>query len=308
MRVMVTGANGFIGRALVSRLLANGSIRGQPIEALLLLDQTLNGFPEDIRLRRHVASINEAALLRRALADGADVVFHLAGIPDSTADTQYDRGYQVNLLGSLELMQQLRSLERPPVMVYTSCSAISGDDLAVRAEKPRQSCFQAHKHMVEIALADLSRRAEIDGRVVRLPTIVGHESDSPTFVSELLRAYARAEPYCCPVSAHTSLGLMSLRRCIDNVLHAAEIEDLGAQRVWQLPTLHASVTQVLDALETRFGAAPRTLITFASHAHSEDWLGRHSQVETRDARAQGFRHDGSAAALIRHALDAQKQK
>ncbi|HCP55345.1 MAG TPA: epimerase, partial [Pseudomonas sp.] len=64
MRVMVTGANGFVGRVLVERLLAQGQLRGREIAALLLLDQELNGFPEDSRLRRHIGSITDPALLR----------------------------------------------------------------------------------------------------------------------------------------------------------------------------------------------------------------------------------------------------
>ena len=62
MRVMVTGANGFIGRVLVNRLLANGTLRGRPIEALLLLDPLLEGFGGDKRLRSHIASTTEPAV------------------------------------------------------------------------------------------------------------------------------------------------------------------------------------------------------------------------------------------------------
>lgn len=51
MRVMVTGGNGFVGRALVCRLPQVGKLRGQPLEALLLLDRKLTGLSEDRRIR-----------------------------------------------------------------------------------------------------------------------------------------------------------------------------------------------------------------------------------------------------------------
>ncbi|MCP6329925.1 NAD-dependent epimerase/dehydratase family protein, partial [Klebsiella pneumoniae] len=97
MRVMITGAGGFLGRQLALRLLEMGSLRGRAIDALVLLDQRLDGFPADPRLRLLAGSITEPALLRRALADGMDVVFHLVSVPGGTAEQDYGLGYQVNL-------------------------------------------------------------------------------------------------------------------------------------------------------------------------------------------------------------------
>lgn len=126
MRVMVTGANGLVGRALVQRLLALGQLNGRPISRLLLLDQALNDLPADPRLRFYAGTVTEAALFRRSLADGVDVVFHLAGVPCVEAEGNYALGNQVNLKASLELLDQLRLLPRPAVLVYASSVAVYG--------------------------------------------------------------------------------------------------------------------------------------------------------------------------------------
>lgn len=313
MRVMVTGANGFVGRALVQRLLEVGTLRGRSISTLILQDKSLHGFAQDRRLRHQPGSITDAALLRRVLADGIDVVFHLVSIPGGAAQERYALGYEVNLLASLELLEQLRQLPGAPVLVYASSIAVYGADLPVRMDEaavPRpELSYGAHKLMVEIALNDLARRGEVDGRAVRLPGIVARAREPnglrSAFMSELLHAYAAGEAYCCPVSPQASAWWMSVRCCVDNLLQAAELDSatLGAQRVWQLPLLRLSMAQVIDALAAVYGEAGRGLISFAPDARLEALFGCFPAMKTPQARALGFRHDGSAATLVRNALN-----
>ncbi|WP_416769431.1 NAD-dependent epimerase/dehydratase family protein [Pseudomonas sp. RHF3.3-3] len=311
MRVMVTGANGFVGRQLVHRLRERGGLRGRRIEALLLLDQQLEGFSEDERLRRHQGSVTDPALLRRALADGVDVVFHLISVPGGAAEAQYELGYQVNLQASLELMNQLRNAVCPPVLVYASSVAVYGGELPARMDEHHpaspQLSYAAHKRMVEIALQDLARRGEVDGRALRLPGIVARPREPnglrSAFMSDLLHAYAAGEAYTCPVSPQACAWWMSARCCVDNLIHAAELENPGRQRVWQLPVLHLSIAQVLAGLAASFGEANGEHIAFAPDPQLEALFGHYPPLRTSLARALGFSHDGSVTGLLNNALD-----
>ncbi|MCI0916281.1 NAD-dependent epimerase/dehydratase family protein [Pseudomonas stutzeri] len=311
MRVMITGANGFLGRGLAQRLLADGVLQGRPIETLLLLDQELSGFSEDRRLRRHIGSVTDAALLRRVLADGVDVVLHLVSIPGGAAEANYEQGYQVNLQASLELLHQLRNAQRPPRLVYASSVAVYGADLPARMDESYpvapQLSYGAHKLMVETQLADLARRGEVDGIALRLPGIVARPRQpnglKSAFMSDLLHAVAAGEPYVCPVSAQATAWWMSARCCLDNLIHAAEMPELPQARICQLPVLQLSIEQVLDALAGCFGEQHRALVEFAPEPELEALFGRYPALRTAQARALGFRHDGSATTLVRNALN-----
>jgi hypothetical protein len=120
-----------------------------------------------------------------------------------------------------------------------------------------------------------------------------------------MRAFAEGESYRCPVSPEATAWWMSARCCVNNLIHAAELDGaaLGAQRVWQLPVLHLSMAQVIDALAERYGQERRNLISYAPDARLEALFGRMPPLKTPQARAAGFNHDRNAAALVRNSLN-----
>lgn len=312
MRVLITGADSLVGRELIRHLLSVGKLRGQVIDVLLVLDKNLSGIEDDSRLRLHRGNITDTPYLRRALADGVDIVFHLDSFSELTAEDYYDLGYKVNLIASLELLNQLRAVHTPPVVIYASSVSVYGHDHRVRIDENASlrpsSSYGFHKLMIESALADLSRRGEIDGRALRLPGIVGWQNQSDDrrgdFVGDLIRAFANNEPISCPLSSEAKAWWMSMRCCVVNLIHAAELNGLESDsgRVWQLPVLHLSVQQVIDALAEHFGQDRRALINHVTDASFEAQFGSYPPLRAPSAKAAGFISDGSAAALIRNSL------
>lgn len=131
MKILVTGAGGFIGSHVVERL----STAGHSVRALVRYngrgDQgNLKAIPEDIRAAIEVVSgdVTDASQVRR-LVSGCDAVCHLAaliGIPYS-----YDapRSYvETNILGTLNFLEACRDAGTSRVVV-TSTSEVYGTAL-----------------------------------------------------------------------------------------------------------------------------------------------------------------------------------
>jgi nucleoside-diphosphate-sugar epimerase len=306
--IVITGANGFVGQGLVKRLLA------QPGHTLTLIDQRFDSAPASPQVRCIAGSFGDAAVLDAVLKTPVDIVFHLASVPGALAEREPALGYQVNLQATLALAHRLAARPRPARLVFASSVAVYGalgtDD--VHEDQPARPAlsYGAHKLMAEIELADLSRRGTLDAVSLRLPGIVarppwesGHGS---AFMSLIMHRIAAGQPYVCPVGPKATAWWMSLRCCVDNLLHAATIPtaDAPAARVWQLPVLHLSMREVLDALVWRYGPQRRELISFAPDERIEALFGRMPALHTPAAIAAGFRHDEGTDQLIMAALQA----
>jgi nucleoside-diphosphate-sugar epimerase len=160
--------------------------------------------------------------------------------------------------------------------------------------------------MIETAINDLARRGEVDGRALRLPGIVARPPQPnglrSAFMSELMHAVAVGQPYTCPVSATATAWWMSADCCVRNLQHAAALTPESAKSVWQLPVLHRSAADILDALCDRFGEGRRSLIRFEPESDLERLFGRYPALATPEALTAGFVHDGNEHELVKRAV------
>ncbi|MES2944486.1 MAG: NAD-dependent epimerase/dehydratase family protein [Pseudomonadota bacterium] len=320
MHVLVTGAGGFVGQALVQRLLTDVAATPFALTRLTAIDQRFGPGAESWRVDQRVSLLEgdfaDRVLLDSALAQRPDWVFHLASVPGSLAEREQALGLQVNLLAPISLLQRLADKSSPPRVVFASSVAVYGalpTEGVVDESCPARPAlsYGAHKRMTEILLADLSRQGLLDGVSLRLPGIVARPR-SPTghgsaFMSDLIRSLMTDEPgevYDCPVSAAASCWWMSLACCVNNLLHAARLpaEQLQAGPCLQLPVLTATVGELVAAIEQLTGHPAN--LSYHPNEVIETLFGRLPTLSTPYSRSLGFVDDGSLADLIRQAMAA----
>ncbi len=311
-RVLVTGAGGFVGRVLVQRLLKHG-LDGQTIDRLIVADLNLTDLPADPRLQPVLGSIADTDVLARALAEPVDAVFHLASLPGGAAEQAPELGRRVNLEATLHLLDILRTQSTVPKLVFTSTVAVYGESLPDVVDEltptaPAMS-YGAHKLASEILIADAARRGWVQACSLRLPGVVARPGDGQglisAFMSQLFWKLRAGQPMVLPVSADGAAWWISVGACVDNLLHGASIDthELGPRRMVQMPALHLTMAEVVQAIARAYGPECFKLVRYEPQPAVQRLFASYPPLSTPMAEALGFRHDGSADRLTQRATD-----
>src|SRR5688572_19189517 len=118
-----------------------------------------------------------------------------------------------------------------------------------------QTSYGGQKAAGELLLNDYSRKGFVDGRALRLPTIVVRPGRpnraASTFASSIIREPLAGEAAVCPVERDAAMYILSPRRVIAALIHAFELPgaDFGMTRMLTLPGITASIGEMVDALE-----------------------------------------------------------
>jgi nucleoside-diphosphate-sugar epimerase len=166
------------------------------------------------------------------------------------------------------------------------------------------------KAIGELLLGDYTRKAFIDGRVARLPTISvrpGRPNQAASsFASGIIREPLNGEPAACPVGPDLRLWLLSPRRAIDCLIDLQELpaEALGVRRAVNLPGVSVSVAQMIDALRAVAGPDAANRVRFEHNPSIERIVGSWPAVwDTSRATSLGLRGDSDFEAIVRAYID-----
>ncbi|WP_341961895.1 GDP-mannose 4,6-dehydratase [Pseudomonas sp. RC10] len=191
-RILVTGANGFVGQVLCRTLQASGhhvvAIVSSSAESPAHADQTLR------------CDIRDSDALTRAVADAAPThVVHLAAIthvPTSFKDPQLT--WQTNVMGSVNLLQAMRQAAPEAFVMFVSSSEVYGaafkQGIALREDA---AClplnpYAASKLAAETAFNEYFRQGQ-PGVIVRPFNHIGAQQSADFVTASFARQIALIE-------------------------------------------------------------------------------------------------------------------
>jgi threonine 3-dehydrogenase len=278
--ILITGASGEVGHALIQRLAEEGA-------RLVTLD--LNPLPEDVhRSATHVhGNILDEALLARLVSEyEIDAIYHMAALLSTRSEFSPEMAHQVNVEGTLNLLklaaEQSQWRRQPIQFLFPSSIAIYGmPDLESKNlynrvrewewNQPRTmyGCNKVYGEMLGAYFCKHYRQlaaeqpVNLDFRCVRFPGLIsaftlpsGGTSD---YGPEMIHAAAKGEPYTCFVREDARIPFMTMPDAVDALLNlsAAPREKL-TRLIYNVTSFSLSAEEIRDRVLHAFPAAQIT--------------------------------------------------
>jgi len=280
--IMITGAVGEIGQALVSYL--TRETRSE------LLTMDLNPMPAvfDSSITHVQGDILDNALLSRLVSEyEIDVIFHLAALLSTRAEFTPELAHRVNVDGTMRLLQLAaehseRSGRSTRFIFPSSIAAYGLPDLDTkhRDAKVREwewnqpmTMYGCNKLYCELLGSYFNRNYQqladkmptrLDFRSLRFPGLIsaftlpsGGTSD---YAPEMIHAAAKGDSYNCFVREDTRIPFMAMPDAVDALLKLSEAptESLG-QRVYNVTSFSLTALEIRDLV---LGSFPNAQIRF----------------------------------------------
>jgi nucleoside-diphosphate-sugar epimerase len=254
--------------------------------------------------------ITDRTVLEQVIDAHTTSVFHFAAVVSAAAEADFDLGMRVNLYGTLAVLDTCRALPHAPRLVFTSSIATFGGQLPEIVDdtlpQTPQSSYGTQKAIGELLVNDYTRKGFIDGRAVRLPTIVVRPGKpnkaASAFASSIIREPLSHMDMVCPVTPETRLAILSPRKAIDAFLLAHDLPGTawGYHRSLNVPGLSVTVSDMVAALQRVAGDRPLQHIHWEPDAEIQRIVGGWPGAFTSARALQlGFQADTSMDDIVR---------
>jgi len=280
LKLVVIGSGGLVGSRMCEKIVAMSefAINSKdmlPLHRIVLFDVIDSPLPESVkkdpRVEVHIGNLTDRELMDKVLAPGdctRVTTIQLAALLSGYAEDNFDKGMEVNLHGSLGIMEAVRAvsakLGSPQIYVFTSTDYVAAYNEANKNTPVSEESFRlspvsygVQKACVELLLCDYSRKGFIDGRVARLSAVLGRpgwsNSISWSYTGIFTQTLAGKEfevpgnlgmnrPYPCSCVRNNVDCLLQLASRVDG-------EQLGHNRVVQIPAISYTLAQIWKATE-----------------------------------------------------------
>ncbi|KAF2255082.1 nucleoside-diphosphate-sugar epimerase [Trematosphaeria pertusa] len=259
MRILITGAAGFIGQ-LVAKKLLNDEHNSH---SLILTDIIEPPIPSESRCAGRAKAIKADLCTQSSLVVTQDIeavyVFH--GIMSSGAEADFELGMKANFDATRALLETIRKTCPGARVIYASSQAVYNNSVTMpvtEAQMPTpETSYGAEKMMCEYLVAEYTRRGFIDGISLRFPT-VSVRPGKPTaaassFLSGMIREPMNGAKCVIPIADRQwRHWLCSPRVLVRNLVYCAIELDLNRlakfDRSLNVPGIGVSIQDMMDSL------------------------------------------------------------
>ena len=316
MCIVITGAGGFIGKKLTRKIRENGipeifgDLKIQKIILVDVTDFTVDDHDLPIPVEKIIGDISDPSFLENHLANETIfILFHLAAIVSFQAEKEFELGMRVNFFGTYRLLELCRKTQKCPLFIMASSVAVFGGEVPeILPDEQRltpQTSYGTQKAMSEFLIDDYSRKGFIDGRALRLPTIVVRPGKpnlaASTFASSIIREPLQGQKIECPVGPDAIMWLLSPRKLIDGLCHTIDVpkEQFRFSRAINLPGISVSVQEMIECLERTAGPKVVEKITFKINPAIQQMVHTWpKKIDTQKALKMGYQADNSFEEII----------
>lgn len=256
MKILITGAGGFLGQFLARALLDD------PSHTVILTDLIETPIPLGTKHTQNAKVIQCDLLtsLDKVVSPDLDAVYIFHGIMSAGSESNFDLGMKVNVDATRALLEKLRHTCPGVRVIYASSQAVYGrpfPDVITEDVMPTpQGSYGTAKLVCELLINDYTRRKFIDGFSLRFPTISvrpGKPSQAASsFISGIIREPLAGKECIVPIEDRSFPSwVCSPKTLINNLLHALTVPSDALpshKRTVNAPGLMATIQDMRDAL------------------------------------------------------------
>jgi nucleoside-diphosphate-sugar epimerase len=259
MRILITGAAGFIGQLVAAKLLNDE----KAAHSLTLTDIIEPPIPSDARSLGRTEAIKADLCTDSGVVVTTDIeivyVFH--GIMSSGAEANFELGMKANFDATRALLEAIRKTCPGVRVIYASSQAVYNNSVTLPVTESQmptpETSYGTEKMMCEYLITEYTRRGFIDGISCRFPT-VSVRPGKPTaaassFISGMIREPMNGIKCSIPLEdKQWRHWLCSPRILVQNLIYAATQLNLNRlakfDRCLNFPGIGVSVQDMMDSL------------------------------------------------------------
>jgi len=311
MKVVITGGGGFLGQVLAKAILSKTRLRSKSSLDTKVTEVVLADIaePKDWLFDLHALAASKNIALRVEVGDVSDISYckSIVGIPSDTeaalsvfhlgavmSGAPPDLALRVNLHGTMNMLEATRSWQETasgsrPTFIFSSAGATLGagheadwvsnnDTISDATRAAPHTTYGTTKACAELLLADYSRREFVDGRGVRLPSVIvragAPNAATTSCFSAVVRESLSGQDAVMPIGGNVYHAITGYKQAIGGMMavHEAMPDQvdklLGFDRTVFLPTRSVSLNELEDAMQRV--VAPESLSKLGKVVYEED--------------------------------------